>query len=202
MHDYTYDSVERRHWTVALLILSMVLTWIGIQLLRGIPVDFNIFVPWNSDFRLSLVVFGLAFTIFNKWLWKCEPFRLITMHSISIPNLNGTWKGTGTTSHDEHADTFNAKLTIRQSWTKISIELETKDSRSHSEVAALLRKNGTEFHIEYVYRNEPKPHALDSMNMHYGAARLRILDSTLKGEYFNGRGRETNGGLELRRECS
>lgn len=81
----------------------------------------------------------------------------------------------------------------------MSIELETNDSRSYSEMAALLRKDGTDFYVEYVYRNEPKPHARDSMSMHYGAARLRILENTLKGEYFNGRGRETNGGLELRR---
>ena len=199
MHDYTYDSTERRHWTVALLILSMAVVWIAFQLLRGTPMDFNIFVPWNADFRLSLVVFGLCFSAFNSCLWKCQLFRVLTLQKISIPNLNGTWKGTGTTSHDEHAVEFCATLTIKQSWTKMSIELETNDSRSYSEMAALLRKDGTDFYVEYVYRNEPKPHARDSMSMHYGAARLRILENTLKGEYFNGRGRETNGGLELRR---
>ena len=45
----------------------------------------------------------------------------------------------------------------------------------------------------YEYMNQPKNHAPESMNIHYGMASIWIDAKTLKGEFFNGRGRNNFG---------
>jgi hypothetical protein len=53
----------------------------------------------------------------------------------------------------------------------------------------------------YEYLNEPKPHAPSAMQIHRGHARLELAEdrSSLSGQYFTGRGRQTFGTLVLQR---
>ena len=201
MHDYSYDSDERRNCIVFLLIISMIAGWIvGLQMNGG---RIEVFLPWYSEFRLALLLFGLSYAVFNRHLWKVELIRNLSIGQVTIPNLNGTWKGSLTSSYDEHKDEYAARIVIRQTWTKISVQLETEGSKSVSEIAAIRGESSTGYYLEYSFRNEPKsePASVHTMNIHYGTARLRIGNKLLQGDYYTGRGRNTSGGMKLPKEC-
>lgn len=54
----------------------------------------------------------------------------------------------------------------------------------------------------YEYRNDPKADANQGMQSHVGTVQFTVdleKDVTLEGSYYNGRGRETFGRIEVKR---
>ena len=119
---------------------------------------------------------------------------------LGVPLLEGEWDVEVRSSHESHAVPVGGKARIKQTWTKLAIEFEMRESRSKSTTAAMTLASGATPELVYTYGNEPLPGARNTMVPFIGMARLRIEgDGLLVGDYFTGRGRQTHGSITLRR---
>lgn len=193
MHPYTTDSNERKSVPLYIAVLSIVAALILILITEAIPFA----IPWWIDGTSVLGFYGLFYTIFNRYLWKSRLLRIIGL--VKVPNLNGTWNGDLSSSFDKQATKKNATIRISQTWTGISIHLETDSSKSHSLIAAIMTKSPIGAVLSYEYLNEPLPNAKDTMHCHRGTCRLTIQsdENILDGQYYSGRDRQNFGTLRF-----
>ncbi len=203
MHPYATDSSER---TTILHRVSILGAFAALTLsfaLALIVEEFSISVPfWVAPWWSGApAAAGLSWWLYNKidrqW-WRSPWLRRI---GVDIPDLNGRWEGTGKSSHGKGGTTITPVLIVRQTWSEISLYLETDTSLSKSQTASLLLHDGGCW-LAYEYRNEPKSHARGTMHPHRGHCRLqlKVVDGqkVLEGEYFNaGRDRRTWGDLHF-----
>lgn len=120
----------------------------------------------------------------------------------TIRNLNGTWVGYVTSNYNG-GDKLDCGLRIRQTWTRMNIELETGQSRSRTTMSAFYENQPGDLGLKYEYVSEPKHRAVETMQTHRGFCNMIIDESNhdlkMSGNYFTGRGRETNGEISLTR---
>lgn len=139
------------------------------------------------------VIYGGLIFLYECWGWRWLS---------TLKNLNGTWIGSITTSHNSGA-TVPCVMRVRQTWTRMAIELETEQSRSRTTMAALYDDQPGDVGLKYEYVSEPRNLAVQTMQAHRGVCTLAIAaDSNelrLSGDYFTGRGRETRGEIILHR---
>jgi hypothetical protein len=94
-------------------------------------------------------------------------------------------------------------LHIRQTWTRIVVELQSDQSSSQSETASIFVDKGVNPKLVYTYMNEPNPDQLKAMEKHSGTTLLELLSNSdglhLNGHYYSGRGRGTYGEMQLKR---
>lgn len=156
----------------------------------------NIQVAWWIDAPSVLGFYGVYRSLFDNYLWsRIWPGG---WRASSIPDIHGTWVGYVRSSHN--ANQFHpAVLYVHQSWTKISVTLETTGSRSSSTMASLNTAEAQESGLKYEFLNEPRAHEVATMNSHRGVSHLRLSSNgkELEGEYFTGRGRMNYGSLCL-----
>lgn len=135
---------------------------------------------------------GMVF-LYERWGWRWLS---------TLKNLNGTWVGTITTSHNG-GTSVPCVMRVRQTWTRMAIELETQHSRSRTTMAALYEEQPGDIGLKYEYVCEPRNHAAPTMQTHRGVCTLAIAtgpnEPRLSGDYFTGRGRETRGEITLTR---
>jgi hypothetical protein len=194
MHPYAADSNERRTITFGLAVLAVATAWLFGRLLGLI----HFVVPWWFDAPSTMGFFGFFYTIFDRIVWRQRWVRRIGL--VKVPVLEGKWKGEVRSSFDEHAQAHEVSVIITQSWTRISLVLKSANSVSQTLVASLLVDTPEGAVLSYQYRNEPKPGALGTMQIHYGTARLVLRDAAaLDGDYYSGRGRRNFGSLTLYR---
>lgn len=181
---------------VSAAIVFVVLTLVDLAKKFNVPVN----VPPTL---MSLIGAGVVFTalygVFNKALWKW-PWAV---KFLKVPDLSGEWECAGTTLDDQGnvRFTWQALVTITQTWDKIRVRLKTAQSSSHSITAALAFDEAEGFTLLYNYRNDPRP-GEPELKAHVGSANLvfsKALD-TASGDYFNGYGRPTYGRMELRKK--
>ena len=194
MHDYTFDTNERRRWTIALLILSILSSHSVYVLIQGNGLQ----LPWYIETPTPLGLFLAVYWIFTKWIWRCRPLHKLGL--VNIPDLNGVWRGSVCSSYDGHETEKPVIITIQQRWDKIRVELISDNSISYSEIAAVTRESPTDSFLHYCYKNEPKSSSKNTMHMHRGTTRLHVKDNRLEGEYYTGRDRSTHGALRLTRD--
>lgn len=194
MHPYATDSTERKLVPFLLAALAIAGAWlIGPALAWS-----HLRMPWWLQAPSALGLYGALYGAFDRKLWYRAFFRRTGI--IKVPDLRGRWHGRITTSFDEHATQHEVDVSIFQTWTRLVVELDGKDSRSHSLVAGLVVEDNPVPILSYQYLNEPGPSAKSTMVIHYGTVLLRLIDATsLQGEYYSGRGRETFGSIVLRR---
>jgi hypothetical protein len=191
MHPYATDSEERRNVFLGIALVSLGLAY-GFHWLM---VHTNIQTPWWVESPSVLGIAGGVYKAFDKWLWRW--FRKLGI--VKVPDLQGQWEVEGYTSF-EQTKSFKANATIRQTWTHISVFLETEQSISRSLAASLSSNQPEGAVLIYQYRNEPKPNAVETMHAHIGTALLRLKNAEcMEGEYYSGRDRQNYGGLTLRR---
>jgi hypothetical protein len=192
MHPYATDSGERRSVLLGIAFVSVFLAYV----LNGLMVDMNIQLPWWVESPSVLFIVGALYEAFDKWSWRW--FRRLGI--VKVPDIQGQWEVEGYTSF-EQMKPFKAKVTIRQTWTHISVYLETEHSTSRSLAASLLLNQPEGPTLIYQYRNEPKPNAEKTMHAHMGTALLRLKNAEcMEGEYYSGRDRQNYGSLILRRK--
>jgi len=194
MHTYSTDSEERRIILLILAVISIVLTWITYQRLNY----YKIVLPWWSESPSILFFYGLFYTIFDKSIWKL----LGRVGLVKTPNLNGKWKGFLATSFNDNTSKIKATLEIFQTWSRMKIVLTTNQSVSRSEVSSIVTQNPEGQYLNYQYFNEPKPNAVQTMNIHHGTANLLFNEknNSLSGEYYSGRGRQNFGSLFFKKK--
>jgi len=192
MHPYATDSKERANVVAFLALLSVAITY-------GFHVSLSkagIQWPWWLEAPSVWGVFGGLYMLFDKRLWRYKWLRKIGI--VKVPDFNGQWNVHGHSIN--HKEDFTGIIHIRQTWTRLSVTLETERSRSHSLTASLLLNQPDGITLSYEYRNEPKPNALSTMHAHKGTTVLRSKDEgILEGEYYSGRDRLNYGILSLRR---
>jgi hypothetical protein len=198
MHPYATDSHERM--TVpAVLMVAAILAAFGLA--KGIEVSGLQPQLWWVDVPAVGGFYSIFWRLFDRYLWRCRLFRAIGL--IRVPDLVGRWHGQGVSSHTDRAGDrleFEVEVTIAQRWTTCRVHLETRDSQSDSIIGAFLIGDGGQPSVSYEYRNEPRPHARDSMHGHRGMVRLGVVDpALLEGEYYTGRDRREYGTLRLTR---
>lgn len=154
-------------------------------------------MPWWVDAPSVWGIGGILYKLFDEYLWRMQLLHRIAI--TKLPDLSGKWQGTGYTSFEE-GKPYEVELQIRQTWTHLSVYLETAQSRSRSLTASLLVNEPEGAVLTYEYRNEPKANALPSMHSHRGTAVLRLRNTDcLDGDYYSGRDRQNYGGLTITR---
>lgn len=193
MHPYATDSPERRTVTLILSVLSILAAWCFASTLEALHLG----VPWWLDAPSVVGFYGAFYAGFDRYLWRIPIFRTIRL--VRIPRLDGTWQGYAASSFDNHADHHPVSVHIAQTWTHIRIGLAADKSQSHSLVASLLVE-GISPTLTYLYLNEPKADAVNTMHTHRGTVQLTLqADRSLDGEYYTGRDRQSYGVLHLTR---
>ena len=194
MHPYATDSRERVDVVVVLAFLSVAVTYGFYFFLHKTGIQW----PWWLEAPSMWGVFGGLYTLFEKKLWRCKWLHRIGL--VKVPDLNARWHVQGHSSTRE--EDFAGEILVRQTWTHLSITMETEHSKSHSLTASLLLNQPDGVTLSYEYRNEPKPNALPTMHAHRGTAVLYLKDENhLEGEYYSGRDRQNYGTLQLKRKA-
>jgi len=167
--------------------------WIGI-----LSVIIRCFFSWESLINgFSLYdVFGyiseavgvsvILITFYEKFLWRYNPFE-------DTPVLKKRYKGVLRSTHDG-LDRVTT-LEIKQTLLKISVVLNTGESKSKSITASIESILG-EKQLIYCFLNTPNASVRDKSDIHYGTAMLCVEDvKKLSGQYFTDR--KTTGDIEL-----
>ena len=160
-------------------------------------VDASALVPALGGLRYvaplsAFAIYALLIFVYDRWGWRW----LSTMK-----NLNGTWTGEMRSSFDD-VNATPCVARVRQTWTRMDIALETLHSRSRTTMAALIGDQLVDGRLQYEFISEPKNLAPVTMQAHHGVCLMDIekTDSglRLRGDYFTGRGRDTQGEITLR----
>ena len=177
MHPYATDSNERKNVIFILAVLS-----IGFGYLLHLFINLiNFPWPWWLESPSFIGIFGLCYEIFDRRLWRVKWIRKLGV--VKIPDLNGRWKAEGRSiKRDEN---YSAEVKIKQTWTKMSIVMNTQFSSSYSITATVLVHQPGRFMLSYEYVNQPKANALPTMHSHRGTTILRIRnENLLEAEYY------------------
>lgn len=199
MHPYSTDSTERVRILWGILALSIPSAY----LLHIITTKVLQLDSWWIETPSVFGIAGAIYWVFDNWLWRLRIFRQLGI--VRVPDLNGEWEVDGQTSYEEASSgerkRFKARVKIKQSWTRIQVLLETDSSMSHSLSASILVNEARGAELTYMYFNEPKAGAPNTLVPHRGTAWLIQKDEDcLEGEYYTGRGRQNFGTLTLRRQ--
>lgn len=197
MHSYSTDSSERRGFPLLVAILAVLASLCT----HGLLLAFRLSPPWWFDMPSLLTFYGIFYGLFDRYVWRLRFLRRLGL--VKTPDIAGIWHGHLTSSFDDHRVRHDATLSVSQTWTTIRILLETESSRSHSLSCSIITEDPDSVLISYEFRNEPKPHAKQTMHSFRGTARhwlrTEAESEVFDGEYYTGRDRETYGSLYFTR---
>ncbi len=162
------------------------------MIVEALPVD----VPWWLDIPAPVALYGLLWFGFDRLAWRWSIWRHVGI--VRAPDYRGSWQLVGHSDFDSGTE-FGGTAVVRQTWTRIGIEMETGQSRSHSLTASVLLEPSSRPRLTYQYLNEPKADADVALQAHRGTAWLDLQDDALVGEYYGGRGSKNGGSLRLTR---
>lgn len=168
----------------------------AIDLAKRLGVDANL-PPSVLSLLGAGTVYLALYATFDRYAWKIGPVGRF----LKVPDLSGRWICEGVSLDRRPPLRWQGSVTIIQSWDRIRVRLETGQSSSDSIAAALLHETETGDRLLYHYRNEPRM-GEPQLHAHHGFAELVFATDgrTARGEYFNGRGRNTFGTLQLTKE--
>lgn len=194
MHAYITDSSERKHVPLLLAAVAIGIS-VGLTLLLD---SFKVSVPAWIDITSVPLLYGVFYTLFDKYCWHWWISREIG--SVKVPLLAGVWRGHVLSSFDNFTTEHAVEMRVDQRWTAIRITFRGGMSISHSILAAVFVDAPDGVVLDYEYQNEPLPGAQEAMQIHHGTARLRVISETLmEGYYYTGRGRSNHGSIQLTR---
>ncbi len=170
-------------------------TTIILFILRCIPSMKGILELWNGGDFLKLVytLFGyigeaiaagfIIIKVFDLWIWKWK--YIAKVHG--IPVLAQTYDGEISSTYDE-SKIYKGILTIKQTFSKISVKYKSEESGSFSVIATII-DNYNVNQLIYTYQNNPKANIQERSPIHHGTAILNIDDvKKIEGNYFTERG--------------
>lgn len=199
MHTYSTDNKLRPKIIGFIGIAS----YVFLQGISGIVTELNQSLSLGIDLSVPAAgaVFVVMYLSFEKKLWKNKWLRKFGI--VKSPNLAGEWTGTIDSVYEPGDQDQEIAVRIRQSWRKLSIELDGPSSSSRSVGATLLTDQGKP-QLVYYYLNEPDYDAPDTMGIHYGTASLTYHESeqstespVLDGFYYTTPDRKSHGKIRL-----
>ena len=145
----------------------------------------------------AMIYRGLVY-LFDRWLWKTRPIQKL----MCWPSLAGRWEVQGKTAPESGGYEWEGLLTISQTWSEISVVLQTTQSRSGSVAATIAVEPDGNLKLLYNYNNAPRP-LEGQLQAHQGFGDIQFLPDLSEGlvVYFNGRGRRTFGEMTLVRRA-
>lgn len=177
-----------------LTILLPIINFCIIYFLINKIIDISIY----DSIGYSITVTLLEILIFRKWLWKIKFIQQIT----GINNIQGVWNGRIISSFDNKEHMIE-KVIIKQSFNRYKIVLETKESKSFSDINKILVNEFDRMELQYLYKNEAPVNLRAKNPMHFGVADLEYKENKLIGTYWTDReindGKNTRGTMELKR---
>lgn len=196
MHPYSTNSpIPPKHIAMLMLAAVMISAAIG-----AAAQAVNARWGWALGGVSSMTLFGVLHFFFDRVAWKWRWLRRILL----VPDLNGEWACEGRTAWKNgkpESFEWNAGVTVRQSWSKITIVLRTTQSASESIAASLYCVPGQGYRLIYHYENKPRVDQPD-IARHSGLCDLLIAENaeSAEGEYFTGKDRVTAGAMRLKRK--
>jgi hypothetical protein len=176
-----------------LAVLAILLAWA----LGRVLVLAHTSPPWWLDTPAVAGFYGLLWQAYDRLLWRVGPGgRTLS----GVPYYGGSWEGQ-IHSGFRPEPPYEARLRIRQTASRILIELGTDSSRSHSRMATVYADPGPDQGLQYVYQNRPREIAAAGVEAHGGSAYLRISANgqELEGGYWTGPERRTKGEMTFKR---
>lgn len=195
MHPYSTNSLDRALVPAYLAVAGIVSAYV-LGMLSKVT---DIAIPWWIDAPSVVGFASIYYHLFRTCLWKWRYARKLTF--ARIPDLSGKWEGDIRSSFDDFRNEVKATLIIFQNWDSISCLFETAESRSRSSTASISVDDSGVIALSYVYENDPRPDAKETMHFHKGCAILFLEceGTALTGEYFTGRDRKNHGAIVLKR---
>lgn len=186
MHGYTEEGKNRQTVIFWLTVISIILG-------AGITYGLNVLIEFiNKKIEIEILIlcitlifgvsasgiFGLIYWMFDKFFWKIKIFR--------NHDLSGKYQchGISKDKSQKEKDEFDAIITIKQTWTKITIHLDAKQSFSDSFMASLSVNGIGDIRLDYSYKNSTKQTNRDMVSSHTGTANL-IFAADIRGKYYN-----------------
>ncbi|MFM8477035.1 MAG: hypothetical protein ACKOEO_14750 [Planctomycetaceae bacterium] len=165
-----------------LLLVATLEGWLGVGLA----------VSW-------LTLFSLLFKVIDHYVWRLALIRRL----FGLPDLNGKWLCVGNQIDADGNVTkeWRATVTIKQTWSQLSIALQTDSSRSRSGPASIEFDEGHGYRLLYTYRNDPVP-GQKPLVPHQGTCELIFADdcTSAEGVYFNDHNRQSFGRMKLTKQ--
>ncbi len=191
MHAYATDAEDRKLVPTVLAVVAVAATLLLIYEIEALKIQ----IPWWIDAPSVMGFYALFYGLYDKFLWR---LRFSSIPLSKIPDVGGVWAGVLTSSYDKGTK-INVVVYIDQTWSKISIRLETETSISFTTMAALNTEESLDPGLKYEYLSEPGAFAKETMHIHKGTGHLRLSSDSkaLTGDYYTGRDRRNFGTLEL-----
>jgi hypothetical protein len=192
-HPYATDSKEREQLPVWIAILAIVISY-GLH----IAVDhFYPRLPWYVDLWSPVALYGIIYGMFDRHAWRWHVWRQIGL--VTIPDLNGHYAGSMTSSYDNHQVSRPCEFDINQTWTTIAVRGQFERSSSFNMITGVSVLDTVLPRLTYEYYNVPADAAPPAMHPHDGTMWFDIDGHDLKGNYYTGRGRNTTGTVVVTR---
>lgn len=198
MHPYTTNAEDKMKIYGLIAFVSVVASLALFSLLKWLQIE----APWYIDTPSVIAFFGIFYKLFDSWLWKTTLSNKTSL--ITTPDFSGIYKGYILSSYDVYTKEYRATLSIKQTWTNISIILTTDNSRSESVLGMIITNIPDGYKLLYAYQNKPKSDASNTMHSHDGTANLLLFSKDqkiiLEGDYYTGRDRQNHGRLYFQKE--
>jgi len=131
------------------------------------------------------ILIGACFLIllaaFDRWLWRLP--ILTTLRLISVPDLNGTWRGRISSSFQEHSQILTVDVQIEQRLFSTSILLNSTTATSKSIVAGCVTVNDA-VTLAYIYHARPIAGFEHEISPHTGMCLLKMNSSEQLSGYY------------------
>ena len=186
MHGYIING-KRRHSAIFWLAVISVLVGLGLtywidlilsklETMKGTQI---IVLLYSAIFGVgSGAIFTLLYYLFDNFFWKIKIFGNI--------DLSGKYQceGVSKDKSQKEKDRFVGTIIIKQTWTKISVNLKTDKSHSDSFMAKISQNGVGDLRLDYCYTNNTNQTNKDMVSRHTGTATI-IFSSEIKGKYYN-----------------
>jgi hypothetical protein len=188
MHAYATNTKDRenipKYLTVGAVAVAL--------LFNTFVQNFKLPIPWYIDTPAVASFYGLFLLLFDKylWRWKLGPIRLST-----IPDIRGTWVGKIHSSYNNIE--VQVVVYIQQTWSKLSIKLDTQNSTSFTIMASLNVNADNDSSLRYEYQNEGKAYGPTPDHRGTGHLHLPFDHKLLEGKYYTSEGSNNTGTLVL-----
>jgi hypothetical protein len=200
VHDYSIDNHPKEKILFALAFIAIVSAPILNSSVQIILISLGTKTGWSSITAIPVFgLFGFLYWLFNKYFWRISWLRKFLL----VPDLNGKFVVDGlTTLKNGNAAEYSwcGVVTVTQSWSKILIHMQAKQSSSKSVSASIHLEDSVGYRLLYHYENDPAADQLE-LKKHTGTAELLfdLEGLTANGHYYTDQHRNTVGIMELRK---
>jgi hypothetical protein len=199
VHPYSRDF-NLTAWVHVVLAAIAVGAYLG---LLGLPAPLKELTPfaryWN--FTTPLTAFSI-FLVVETWFERAGWKLLSRIKFLHLEDFAGSYAGELHAEGTRPARKHQAKVQIKQTWSRIEIDFESEGATSKSFSAAVVRNRQKHGQIELVYNYYAEPKHRGDFPAHYGTAMFKLGDhgtSDLSGNYYTEQDRNSYGSIAMTR---